>query len=91
MSRIDIRDLAGSIEYKRLVIYIISKDQLEGIISGRARILNLPDHAKIYKILLWRPEDSDNMLSIWYEHESFAEVPPGNVVEQRWAYVDSIE
>lgn len=75
----------------RVKIYIISPSMLEAVIQGRATITNLPKDAKLYKVLLWRPEDADDMLSLWFMHDDFAEVPEGNIVEQVWAHAVDVE
>lgn len=79
------------IEYRRVVGYLISVKLLEAILQGKAVIRNLPEGATIYKIMLYRPDDCDNMLNAWFEHPSFSEVPPGNIVELKWAQGEEIK
>lgn len=50
-------------QYPRMVIYLIYAHQLEGLLAGKARITNLPEGFKLYKVVPWMPDQCDNVIA----------------------------
>lgn len=78
-------------QYPRMVIYLIYPHQLHGLMTGRARITNLPEGARLYKIVQYRPDDCDNTIAVWFTHPEFEEVPWGNLVRIEYLLWEEIE
>jgi hypothetical protein len=76
--------------HPRIVGYLINSLVLQQLLEGK-KIYGLPEGAKVYKIQTYRPEDCSNVLNVWFTHESFPEVPWGNIIELRWADIDMNE
>lgn len=78
-------------EYPRVVIYLLYPNQLQGLMSGKARITNLPEGAKLYKVVPYRPDDCDNTIAVWFTHPEFEEVPWGNLVRIEYLHWEDIK
>jgi hypothetical protein len=76
--------------YPRIVGYLINSLVLQQVLEGK-KIYGLPEGAKICNIQMWKPEECYNVLNVWFTHESFPEVPWGNLVELRWADIRNEE
>lgn len=76
--------------YPRIVGYLISSLVLQHILEGK-KIYGLPEGAKICNIQMYKPDECVNVLNVWFTHESFPEVPFGNLIELRWADIEELE
>ena len=90
MANLDLTNVP-KIEWPRVKIFIMTQNILMGLIMGNAKITNIPEGAEVYKIVMYRPEDTYNTISLWLLHPSFDEVPTGNIVEMEWVTAVPIE
>lgn len=75
-------------EWPHLAIYLINKYQLQGLMTGKTKITNLPEEAEIYKIMIWKPDECDNIMAVWISHPEFRETYPGDLVEIRYLHFE---
>jgi hypothetical protein len=59
-------------------------------LKGKARIKNIPEDAEIYRVVLYEPQQCDSVVSVWFYHSSFDEIPDGNLIPSIWAIGEEI-